>query len=129
MRCLSGFKSFENKYKSLVYSKSLLPYVSQETFIYDGVPKHVNANYDNSALSVKAHYKTPKKEYHRQYTSRHPMLDSMSLLQWGRLTQLKVGAKICQDVFFERRLWKMTADIEDKVEISTIAGKRKRWLS
>ena len=121
---VSTLQPFEGRYMSLVDPVTLEPVGVRVESTYGGDRRWEKIRFTEKQRKVSADFLLQGQELSRSYVADHGLTDILSMVYAARKVSLAVGMKGCQDVFGARRLWRMAAQVDRRVEVDTIAGKR-----
>jgi hypothetical protein len=119
----STFKSFLGRYMVLSDAQSFHPIVVRSESKYGEDPRTEHARF-SAAKNVSAQYLQQGKSGERAYERQAPLYDILTLLYYARLLPLKAGMSICQEVYADKRLWRMEAEVTGVESVMTAAGNK-----
>lgn len=125
---VATFKAFEGRYMAMVDPHSLDPLGVRTESTYGDEPRWERIRFSDDHRSVGADVLLEGRELRREYASEHALTDLLTLLYQARMVSVQPGLKACQDVFASRRLWRMTASVDEVVPVDTPAGERDTYL-
>lgn len=117
----STLKSFAGRYMVLSDPDNLRPIALRSEATYGEDPRTEHARF-RTASHVDAQFLHEKKNGKRNYEREAPLFDIVSLLYYARMIPLKPGTKLCQEVYADKRLWRMEAEVVGKTRVGTPAG-------
>lgn len=120
-----SIQKFEGRYLSLVDATTLEPVGLRTESVYGAEPRaeQIKLTPDRRQADIK--FQAGKTEGKRDYGRREAgLFDVLGLLYYARSLELPVGAKVCQEVLGDRRLWRMEGSILGIEKIDTAAGKK-----
>lgn len=123
----SAIKSFAGRYMVLSDADDFRPIVLRSESKYGEDPRTEHAKF-TAAKKVSAEYLQQGKSGVRAYDREKPVFDILTLLYYARMIPLERGTKLCQEVYADKRLWRMEAEIAGVQDVPTPAGNKKATL-
>jgi len=115
-------KNFEGRYMAVVEPKLYHPLeLRSETTVGDD-PRHEIARFSRDFRGVSANYRINGKSEERSYARDRPIYDMLTLLYQSRRLDLSPGTKICQEVYADKRMWRVDAEVMGVQSLRTPVG-------
>ncbi|MCC7386798.1 MAG: DUF3108 domain-containing protein [Deltaproteobacteria bacterium] len=121
----STLKSFSGRYMVLIDPRTFRPFVLRTESSYDGDPRLEQTRFNDQKTGFSAQYKQQGRNGERRYQRSLPLYDLLTLLYYARLLPLRSGLEVCQEVYADKRLWRMDARVTGFEEIATPQGDKR----
>ena len=122
----SQFKPFTGRWMSLLELATLRPLAMRVEARYGEDPRWERASFDGEARGVKTEFLYQGAEGARSYERREAtMFDLLSALYYARTRVLEPGPETCQEVYVDKRVWRMDAKVLGVENVETPAGPRR----
>ena len=118
------FKTFLGRYMSFIGPKSLKPVAVRVESRYGEDDRWERVRF-TGPHSLTSEFRFKGHQRKRSYARRQaPLYDLLSILYYGRTRALQPGLTGCQEVYLDRRLWRMDSEVRGLETIMTPAGRK-----
>ncbi len=124
----SQVKPFTGRYMSFVDPEHLRPTALRVESTYGEDARWERATFATGGGEVETKFLYRKENGSRAYARREaPLFDLLSVLYYARTRVLAPGAEACQEVYADRRLWRMESQVRGVESVDTAAGRREAY--
>jgi hypothetical protein len=125
----SAIKESSGRYMSLVDPESLRPLALRGESTYGGGnARRETVRWNSTATEVSLEFSVEGKDGERKFASHVPMYDVLSLFYFSRTRVFEKGSATCQEIFGDRRMWKLEAKVGGEEPVATRAGDKPTTL-
>jgi hypothetical protein len=124
----STVKAASGRWMSLVDPASMRPLALRVESTYGADQRHEQVRFDKKAMRAKSEFLYEGKTGTRDFEDLTPVFDVLSLLYFARTRALSEGTAACQDVFGDRRMWRLEAKVQGVKQVATPAGDKPTHL-
>jgi hypothetical protein len=119
----SVFEKFVGRTMSMVDLETFRPSELRVQSVYGDDIRRETVRFDQKKNALATEYRYKKKRSTRHYGNRDgQLMDLLSTVHYARLLDISKGATACQEIYLDRRLWRMDAHVRGVETIDTIAG-------
>lgn len=118
----SALKSFAGRYMAVVEPQLYHPLELRSEATYGDDARQEAARFTRDFRELRTTFRTLGKTAQRSYTRDAPVYDMLTLLYHSRRLPLTPGAKLCQEVYADKRLWRADAQVVGVEQLSTPMG-------
>lgn len=116
---------FLGRYMSFIDRDTLRPIAVRVQSKYGEDQRWEKASFEPTQAAVKTDFLIKGREGKRAYQKREaPMFDLLSILYYARTRMLTKGTSACQEVYLDRRVWRMDSEVVGTSSVMTPAGSR-----
>lgn len=124
----SAFATFEGRYQSLAtLGQGLHPDFARVEATFGDDHRWEKIDFNNDNHSLRDDYLFKGQQRARSYESNHALTDLLTMLYQARTIAVRPGLSACQDVFGNRWLWRMRAQVVGTETVDTPRGPMKAW--
>ncbi|MCK6552436.1 DUF3108 domain-containing protein [Myxococcota bacterium] len=119
---LATFQRFEGRYMTLVDPATMRPIGLKVESTYGDDPRWERARFTDGDKKLAASFLMQGRESERSYARDVPLTDVLTMLYFARTRAIPGQVKACQEVFGQRWLWRMEAEIAGTERVDTPVG-------
>lgn len=124
----SAFSTFEGRYQSLARADHhLAPEFARVEATFGDDHRWERINFGEGNRSLRDDYLFKGAQRARSYDSNHALTDLLTMLYQARTIAVRPGLTACQDVFGNRWLWRMRAEVVGTERVDTPRGPMNAW--
>lgn len=120
----SALKSFAGRYMAVVESDTYHPVELHSEATYGEDPRSEVARFSGDHQDLSTTYRMNGKTADRSYARGAPVYDMLTLLYHARRLPLTTGMTLCQEVYADKRLWRLEAEVMGTETMGTPVGER-----
>ena len=121
----SAFEKFVGRTMSVVDFETFRPLKLRVESEYGKDIRRESVRFDQKKHSLKTDYRYKKRKRSRNYRNREATLtDLLTTVHYARILDIPENATACQEIYLDRRLWRMDAKMRGIEKVDTVVGQR-----